>query len=90
MVARYQISVSTAPAKGGNGKYRRPVHIYLFDTQAKGTRWHWVRGLNGGLVKMWANVDSRYSGPKSAYGQAMQEAKELCQQLNAEQVTLIV
>ena len=61
-----------APSARG-GKYRRPVVVRVL--AAGVSEWHAVRGLiPEGVLFERANVDSRYDGPRSAYGQAMSEA----------------
>lgn len=80
--ARYYVAVSVCQAscKGG-GKYRRPVTIRVCDSH-DGGYWHAVRNCPCG--RRWSNVDSRYNGPRSAYGQALAAARELAHRLNAE------
>lgn len=78
---RFQIRVVSAPVNSGNGRFRRPVHVRVMDTTQ--SEWHAVRGLNNGLKAQISNVDSRYSGPRSAYGQAMAYCRELMNELNA-------
>jgi hypothetical protein len=76
---RYQVVVRAcqAPSSGG-GKFRRPKVIYVVDSQvqdpAKPVR---------SYVRCWHNVDGRYDGPKSAYGQALSAARMLSQNLTA-------
>lgn len=69
-----------APSRGG-GKFRRPVVVRVLDTAAGPSEWHWVRR---GVRARWENVDSRYDGPRAAYGQAMRSAAEIAARLNAE------
>lgn len=75
------IRSASAPSSGG-GKYRRPVHVRVMDQTV--SEWHAVRGLNDGVKAEWRNVDSRYDGPRSEYGQALRAARELAAKLNAE------
>lgn len=76
----YQIITrSCAAPKSGGGKYRRPVRI-LVVSQFKPA----YRRNDPAVIAEWSNVDSRYSGPRSAHGQALQAARELCERLNAE------
>ena len=80
-VPRYQVSSKSANApKSGGGKYRRPVHIRVYDTHHEKYQ---GRGSHG-AVKEWNNVDSRYGGHKSAHGSALLEAHTLAAKLNAE------
>lgn len=80
---RYVVVIRAANApKSGGGKYRRPVHVRVMDTTQ--SEWHAVRGFNDGLKAEWSNVDKRYNGPRSEYGQAIRAAKELADRLNAE------
>lgn len=74
-------NVCQAPS-GRGGKFRRPVVVRVLDTSAGPGQWHWVRF---GSVEEWRNVDSRYSGYRSEYGQALADARALCDRLNAEQ-----
>jgi len=79
----FKISIRSAKApQSGGGKYRRPVHVRVLDTRV--SEWHAVRGLNDGVRKEFKNVDARYAGLKSAYGQALREAQLLVADLNAE------
>lgn len=80
--SRYVVTVATcqAPSSGG-GRFRRPVVVRVLDTTAGAGPWHWVRY---GVVSEWHNVDSRYDGPRSAYGQAIRAAHAECDALNAE------
>lgn len=79
--ARYVVKSHSADApKSGGGKYRRPVHVRVYDTHHDD-----YRGYGSwGAVKEFNNVDSRYSGHKSAHGQAKNEAHELASKLNQE------
>lgn len=89
-MARYVVRTRVAAApKSGGGQFRRPVHVRVYDTQAGGTEWHWVRGLTPGLVREWRNVDSRYDGPRSEYGKAIREARELAAKLNEMEEVLV-
>ena len=79
--ARFVIVTRSAAApKSGGGKYRRPVHVRVLDSRQ--SEWHAVRGYNDGVKAEWSNVDSRYTGPRSAYGQALAAARELVADLN--------
>ena len=85
---RYTVVIRSANApKTGGGKYRRPVHVRVMDSTQ--SEWHAVRGLNDGLIREWSNVDSRYAGPRSEYGQAIAAAEALANQLNAECEALV-
>lgn len=70
-----QRSYNAPKSKGG--KYRRPVRV-LVVSQHKGC----YRSNDPAIVREWCNVDSRYDGPNSAYGQAMAAARQLCDSLN--------
>ena len=80
----YEIAIVSAHApSAGGGKYRRPVHIRVFDPDVQKTEY--ARKGKGKAVKahtVWKNVDSRYHGPKSAYGQCMAAARALIAMLN--------
>lgn len=78
--ARYQIGSRTAAGgQSGGAQYRRPVHIRVYDTHHED-----YRGIgSGGAVQEWDNVDSRYTGMRSAHGKALHAARELTTQLNA-------
>jgi hypothetical protein len=77
----FKVIFATAPCNGGKGKYRRPMHIRVIDTRQ--SYWHAVRGLNEGVKAIWRNRDSRYSGPRSEFGQACAAAQQLADELNA-------
>lgn len=77
---RYLVTIRTCQAPSTNGgKYRRPVVVRVVDTTSGPSDWYWHRT---GIVSQWHNVDSRYSGPRSAYGQARREAEQLASELN--------
>lgn len=62
-----------APMSKG-GKFRRPVTVRVL--AAGVSEWHAVRGLIPGAVLFEArNVDSRYAGPRSAFGAALAQAR---------------
>lgn len=83
---RYIVRVRTcqAPSSRG-GKYRRPVVVRVLDTLSGASDWHWVRACP--WARQWSNVDSRYDGPRSAYGQALAAARDLADQLNAAELS---
>lgn len=82
---RFQVRVVCAPAtSSGNSRFRRPVHVRVMDTTK--SEWHAVRGLNDGCRAEISNVDSRYSGPRSAHGQALARCREIAEELNAAEV----
>ena len=87
LATRYVVSEACchAPSSGG-GKYRRPVVVRVLDTLAGPGYWHWVRS---GIVARWHNVDSRYDGPRAAYGRAIRAAAELCGRLNQQSASRI-
>lgn len=68
--------------KSGGGKYRRPVRVVVIDTTIQ----YAGSPIRKGIVAEWSNVDSRYSGPRSEHGQALQAARELAATLNAKSV----
>ena len=77
---RYVITIRSCPApSSGGGRFRRPVTVRVLDTNSGRSEWHWVRN---GVVQSWPNVDSRYSGPRAAYGQALESARALAAELN--------
>lgn len=77
---RYLVTIRTCSAPSSNGgKYRRPVVVRVVDTTSGPSDWYWHRT---GIVQQWHNVDSRYDGPRSAYGQARLQAAELAAELN--------
>jgi hypothetical protein len=79
---RYKVTIraASAPSSGG-GKYRRPVHVRVLDMAVMKSEWHAVRG-RGGKVAEWSNVDSRYDGPRSEYGQALRAAEQMADAMN--------
>lgn len=80
---RFVVVTRSAHApSSGRGRFRRPVHVRVMDSTV--SEWHAVRGLNDGVRYEYRNVDSRYDGPRSEYGQALRAARELAAKLNAE------
>ncbi len=80
----YQIVVVSAHApKSGGGKYRRPVHVRVFNPNMQRTAYA-AKGYGRSVEKVaeWRNVDSRYNGPKSAFGKAIREANTLIDSLS--------
>ena len=66
--------------KSGGGKYRRPVRVLVVNA-ANGIKHAYRRG-DPDVVEVWENVDSRYGGPRAAYGRALLAARELVDRLN--------
>lgn len=86
---RYTVIVrACAAGRTRGGQYRRPVTVRVLDTLAMQSEWHAVRGL-GGCIFERSNVDSRYGGERSAYGQAIREAEALAHRLNSGQTMLL-
>lgn len=61
-----------APQSGG-GRYRRPVRVLVVRGPVKAA----YRRGDSAVVAEWSNVDSRYDGPRSAYGQAIRAARAM-------------
>jgi hypothetical protein len=81
---RYQIVKRAFPApSSGGGKYRRAVQLMVVDA-TNGIKSAYRRN-DPTIVREWRNVDSRYDGPRSEYGQAKRAAEALVAQLNAQQ-----
>jgi len=80
----YKIAIVSSHApKSGGGKYRRPVDVRVYNYRIQTTEYAKTgKGKNAVIYSQWRNVDCRYHGPKSAYGKAINEAKELVQILN--------
>jgi hypothetical protein len=74
-----QIAIISAHAPSARGgKYRRPVHVRVFDPEAQTTSYaRQGRGRSVVVVAEWRNVDSRYDGERSAFGRAIREAQEI-------------
>jgi hypothetical protein len=64
--------------KSGGGIYRRPVYLAIVDTRVQDP----TKPLRKGIVARWDNLDSRYNGPRSAYGMARAEAEAMLNELN--------
>jgi hypothetical protein len=64
--------------KSKGGKYRRPVYLAIVDTREQDP----TKPLRKGIVTRWDNLDSRYRGPRSAYGMARAEAEARLNELN--------
>lgn len=85
---RYRIVIKRCSnkAKSHGALFRRPVHVRIMDLYVTevdaetNSPWHVRRG-EGDIIHEWRNVDSRYSGPRSAYGQALAAAEETLAQL---------
>jgi hypothetical protein len=68
-----------APGRGRNFYY--PAEVRVMDrTQSE---WHALRGLNDGVKYRKKVCGTKYSGPRSEYGRALNEAKQLANKLNA-------
>lgn len=85
---RYYVAVRSTPS--GAYRWGRPVYVAVVDGEqvAQGAP---IRAA--GIVRQWGarghaeqgrRLDSRYSGPRSAYGRALAEAHRLCSELNAQ------
>lgn len=89
----YIVMIRSAPLRGSTsaGKYRRPVRIAVIeidrarlrpgDSEPRMISTH-ARGVVR-IVETWENVDSRYDGPRSAYGQALRSARAMAERLTA-------
>lgn len=77
---RYKVVRRSAKApQSGGGKYRRAVHVRVYDS----THPNYTGKGSHGLLKEWSNVDARYDGPKSEHGKALHEAHKYAAELNA-------
>ena len=76
---KVEIAIVSAKApQAGRGKYRNPVHVRVYDESIQPTAYaRQGKGRNARLIAEWPNVDARNAGPRSAYGQAMQQAETL-------------
>lgn len=88
---RYRVDVKTAQAPSKYWGAARVIRV--LDTSVGPTDWHWVRK---GTVAQWGDahagrwsrhLDGNYTGPRSAFGNALREAKELAERLNREEET---
>ncbi len=60
------------------GRFRRPVNIYVINlTMCGGAVPERISWSSIYFVKLYDNVDSRFRGPRSAYGKAMTDAKSV-------------
>jgi len=84
---RYVVQVRDAQ---GSVQYIHAVLIRVIDTAAGPTEWHRVRR---GVQRQWGGhryqlgrfgrmLDARHKGPRSAFGKALAEAKQLADELN--------
>jgi len=83
--AQYQIAIVYAHApKSNGGNYRHLVHVRVYAPKLQKTEYAKTgKGRSVKILKEWSNVDSRYNGPKSAYGQALGNAQELVELMNS-------
>lgn len=81
--AEWQIYTPCANApKGKGGKYRRPVNVWVVLSVGYPDT---IRGRNLYSKRLIANnVDSRYNGHRSAYGQALESARQVIRQKRGE------
>lgn len=81
-LAQVAVVACYAP-KAGAGRYRRPVsvRVYIPADQA-GPYAREGKGRQATFVRYWDNVDSRYDGPRSAYGRALDNACLLSERIN--------
>jgi hypothetical protein len=75
--------VSVYAPKANGGGYRRPVDIRVYDPERNVGYGREGRGAKRITIAEWHNVDSRYDGQRSAYGQAMAKAVALIERLEA-------
>jgi len=77
------ITVSAHGPCTGGGKYRRPVHIRIFNPDIQPTEYaRQGKGRSVIVQAEWKNVDSRFQGPRSAYGQSLAMARSVLARLN--------
>jgi hypothetical protein len=82
---RYVVTIRAARSR----KWGQATVIRVLDTTAGPSEWYWVRR---GVVAQWGEtyarqgraLDARYTGPRSAYGQALAAAEAMVATLNAE------
>ena len=75
---RYVVDCVSLPNRSWRWQQRSEIRV--LDTQSGSSRWHWVRR---GVVSRWTDLDRRYTGPRSGYGQALESARALAAELNA-------
>ena len=68
-------------AGGAANRFSRPVKVVVLDVRV--SEWHASRGKVAGYVVVATGVDSRYYGPRSAYGIAMAKAQVVAANANA-------
>lgn len=79
---RFQIVTRQIAARGRGRNYYYPAEVRVLDTNV--SEWHAVRGLNDGIRYRRKVCGTRYSGPRSEYGQALAEARVVADRLNRE------
>lgn len=77
----YVVTTRTVPMRSGRGgRFARPVKIIVLDTRV--SEWHAARGIIAGYVVVAERVDSRNTGPRSAYGIAKVAAQAIAAAAN--------
>jgi hypothetical protein len=78
------VSRSCYAPKAGGGRFRHPVRLAVIDTALIQPHTALTRRVinSAAVLRTWSNVDSRYSGPRSAHGQALASAEQLAERLN--------
>lgn len=81
--AKYAITTVGVPGpSSGKAKYMRWGQVRVYDATQPGYA-GLGKGTNRVTIYESSPVDTRYSGPKSAYGQALAEARQICDEANA-------
>ena len=73
----YTYTTVSLPARGWRWGHRGEVRVYRSDVHPQG------RGYADRVYAISPDCDSRYRGPRSAFGQAVQWAQDMCQELNS-------
>lgn len=77
----FAIITRQVAARGRGKNHYYPAEVRVIDTRK--SEWHATRGLNDGIKFRRQVCGTRYSGPKSEYGQALAAARKLAAELNA-------
>lgn len=83
-VHMWQVYTPCAPANSGDGRYRRPVNLWVVWWD-KSTRITNIRQVERS-IHIGSNLDSRYTGPRSKYGKYLSYAKDLVRELNYKEI----
>lgn len=87
-ISNFKIAIVNVQAPAKYRKWAHPVEIRVYDkSQNTG---YGQKGKGANRITIWESgkVDSRYKGPKSAYGKSLQYAHQLVNFLNSQSKSL--